>query len=158
MLSVPGTIRREIEITMINSLRAAAEFLSHQAAPPNTGCALQSIFLVNVLALIENPSQCHMARNTPQKAPRLLPGQQLEEYERTMQATEMLRPSLHEAQQQISHRSSGHDAILGKSNDSSLSLDFQDFDFDDNQMWSRMFASAGFAIDDGTFLPDVGGN
>ncbi|KAE9979458.1 hypothetical protein EG327_007023 [Venturia inaequalis] len=158
VLSVPGTIRHEIEATAINSLRTASEILSQQAAPPNTGCALQSMFLANVLGLVEHPSKSRLARNTLQNTPGPLPGQRSDAYETPMQTTKILGRSSNETPQRISHKSNGHDAIFSKYNDSSLVPDLQNFDFDDNEMWSNMFASAGFAIDDGTFLPDIGGN
>lgn len=116
------------------------------------------MFLANVVALVENPSQCRMARNTIQNAPRPPSGHLLEAYERPTQTTDMLGQSLHEAQQSITYSPNGRDAILGKFADSPLTPDFQNLEFDDNQMWSNMFASAGFAIDDGTFLPHTCGN
>lgn len=67
----------------------------------------------------------------------------------------MLNQSSHEAQQQTIRNSDHQDAASGKFDDLSLTPDYQKFNFDDNEMWSNIFASAGFAIDDGTFLPDV---
>lgn len=157
LLSVPSTIRREIEMTILNSLRTAAHIFSYQAAPPNTGCALQSTFLANVVALVEKACERRIARNIHQHAPRPFPGQHSEAHERPMHTTEMLNQSSHEAQQQIIHNSNHQDAASGKFDDSSLTPDYQKFDFDDNEMWSNIFASAGFAIDEGTFLPDVRG-
>lgn len=45
------------------------------------------------------------------------------------------------------------DAVSGPS----ITPESQNYNFFDDEMWSSMFASAGFSINDGIFLPDFNG-
>jgi hypothetical protein len=48
LVSAPTHIRSEMERPAMEAIRSAAKTLTEQAAPPNTGCALQANFLYNV--------------------------------------------------------------------------------------------------------------
>jgi hypothetical protein len=131
---------------------------SQQAAPAGSGCALQSMFLANVVALVEKACQRRIARNTFEHEFIPCPGQQPEQREveeRTNQAVGVHGRNLHEVPLQTMHSSHDQSTGIDTVNDLSITPQSQDFNFYDDELWSSMFATAGFSIDDGIFLPDV---
>ncbi|CAO2658294.1 Nn.00g060170.m01.CDS01 [Neocucurbitaria sp. VM-36] len=160
LLSVPRAIRREIETTTLQTLRTTALIFSQQAAPANCGCALQSMFLANVVALVEKVCQRRIASNTFEHTSRPCVGQQSEQREAEKSSNQVT--GVHDRcidMVQDQNTQSSHDQGIEVETINSLSItpQSQDFKFFDDEMWSSMFANAGFSIDDGIFLPDVDG-
>ncbi|KAF2635882.1 hypothetical protein P280DRAFT_501671 [Massarina eburnea CBS 473.64] len=160
LLSIPRSIRREIETPTLQALRTSALVFSQQAAPENSGCALQSSFLANVVALVEKSCQRRIARSDFDRALRPCLEQQPRQRESgsiTNQATGVNHQGRDGVQHQTMQSSHDHGIDIEMVSDLSETPQSQDFNFFDNEMWSSMFATAGFSIDDGIFLPDVDG-
>ncbi|KAJ4376334.1 hypothetical protein N0V83_001617 [Neocucurbitaria cava] len=160
LLSVPKAIRREIETTTLQTLRTTALIFSQQAAPANCGCALQSMFLANIVALVEKACQRRIVSSTFEHALRPCPEQHPEQREAepsTNQVTGAHDRCVDRVQDQNMQSSHDHGIEVEAVNDLSITPQSQDFNFFDNEMWSSMFANAGFSINDGIFLPDVDG-
>lgn len=131
----------------MEAIRSAAKTLAEQAAPPNTGCALQANFLYNVAleyeASHEPPSRSRSHRQDPSHVdnPRTTaaPGRTSPLHVRT--------DTLSQDMQEI--ETSAIDSIQ----------DLQDTPFSDgtdplanDEVWAIIFANAGFDVDAGAFM------
>lgn len=118
------------------------------------------MFLANVVALVEKACQHHNTCSNSEHALRPLAGQQAEQREAEESANQVTRvhdQCLDRVQHQVVESSHDHGVDIVTLNDMSITPQSQDFNFFDDEMWSSMFATAGFNIDDGIFLPDVDG-
>jgi hypothetical protein len=93
---------------------------SQQAAPAGSGCALQSMFLANVVALVEKACQRRIARSTLEHEVRPCPGQQADQHEveeRTNQATGVHDRHPHGIPHQMTQSSHDQGADIDNVND-----------------------------------------
>ena len=118
------------------------------------------MFLANVVALVEKACQRRIASSTFEHALRPCPRQQSEQRDAeqsTNQVTGVHDRCIDRVQDQNMQSSHDQGIDVETTNGLSITPQSQDFKFFDDEMWSSMFANAGFSIDDGIFLPDVDG-
>ncbi|KAF7197486.1 Protein priB, partial [Pseudocercospora fuligena] len=157
LLSIPRAVRAEVESTILETLSTARDAFALQSAPANTGCALQAMFLANVVSKVEKLCQRRQSRSAQKAAdtpshmqtsqPMAVDGSgQAGAASTSMEAIAMQYGS-------VSQATAADDALSGPS----ITPESQNYNFFDDEMWSSMFASAGFSINDGIFLPDFNG-
>lgn len=164
LLSVPRSLRNEIETPLLESLRSASRVFSQQAAPPNSGSALQSVFLTNVVVLAGKTSRRSSAHHTvdrladPSQQPAILEAERrgpvhVEVTRGTSSDTVTLQ-----AQVQTLRESNRQYESVEQEFGTSTTPESQELNFFDEEMWSTMFANAGFDINSQQFLlPEVSG-
>lgn len=140
---MPQNIRSEIEGPAIEAVHRTADMFDCHAGPPNSGCDLQAKFLKNVLRVFQKAR----AQN--------------------VQPLHVDQEQSHDRRHQ-SDAVGTNDDIVTYANDSNLaysmqddggsmasfdhSLGLQDFAFGDDEIWSSIFADAGFSISEGVFM------
>lgn len=163
MLSVPKSLRGEIEEPLLISLRTASSVFTQQAAPPNSGAALQSTFLTNVVAIASKTSRRASAHNHPghcdsaslesQRANAAAETRVFREGETTQCSPDITVESQLQDLQDLRR----HQEDIDPNMDLSNTPQSQELDFFDEKIWSEMFRIAGFNINEGIFLPDASG-
>lgn len=144
---------------LLTALRTASQVFSQQAAPPNSSSALQSVFLSNLVAMTEETSRHSEGHNRSDRhgRPRL--------DHRSSHEADMRRPG--DAENMLGLRDvtadeSGHGLDrqqdeFEQSEGPPESSQYETFNFFDEEMWSTVFANAGFNINEGVFLPEASG-
>ncbi|KAH6692135.1 fungal-specific transcription factor-like protein [Leptodontidium sp. MPI-SDFR-AT-0119] len=139
LLSIPGFLRADLEVLAINSIREASETFKDQCAAQKTGCAMQARFLSRVVdnyqtmkAQSTMPSSRHN-KDTAQEFPSasLDAGSSMTSRRNDPETTAM------ECGGQEEEQIGAHSEIIGN------------YAFSDNEMWEKMFAEAGFRLNDG---------
>lgn len=161
LLSVPQSIRTELEKQAIDAIREAADMFSHHAAPPNSGCGMQAKFLHNLLRVFRKAQDQRHGSRTQATQPVSVSQQPPEQQKRANASSgdaEITDGVSRAVQAQHSeyedayaiHDSTMQDCGLPSYDCSSGSYDFA---FADDEIWATVFADAGFSINDGIFLP-----
>lgn len=151
LLSVPPSIRSEIEGPAIDAVRKAANMFNYHAAPPNSGCGLQAKFLQNVLRVFRKAQEPrHGNRAQPPGQQQVHQGNYDAMGDRTNAAGDVGDMSAQENVYGIQDPTTTHDSGLEPYD---YSVGLQDFAFADDEIWASMFADAGFSINEGVFLP-----
>jgi hypothetical protein len=169
LVSTPAHIRSEMERPAMEAIRSAAKTLTEQAAPPNTGCALQANFLHNVALEYEasrgpscrsrsygqGPSHVDNPRTTA------APSQTLPLPVRTIPSYPTV-PDSHLEERAWEDRAI--DALSQDMQDIATpaidsTQDLQDTPFSDgtnplteDEIWAIIFANAGFDVNAGAFM------
>ncbi|CZT21886.1 uncharacterized protein RCC_07752 [Ramularia collo-cygni] len=141
LLSVRSEVRDELESSCLSTLRSLLAVLSAQAAPTNSACSLQAALIANLLGMLEVAVPSDHIQSTRQGEPTAATpdpdGARMPHFIRNAGGDEMVYPSQ-------GHTSAG--MAVSDSLDSSLV---------DDETWATVFATAGFDIMAGTFLPDL---
>lgn len=155
-----------MESPALDAIRNGMRTFAEQAAPTNTGCALQSIFLQNVLleyqAISEHPHQTsHRQQDHGYTRPSHESSCQnpatSNEFRSTTDNRDYHRPGTSsvplqyvEEADMMSRYDDQDPAPIALSD-----LPLTNLDFTDNDSWALIFANAGFNIDQGTFILPV---
>lgn len=142
---------------MLETLHAASDVFSQQAAPPNSSSALQSTFLIKVVAIVEDSNRHSGASITPDRRNRQLLDQQLLEPDADTRRLGHLEDISGSLDTTTSHDVNQFQEAVEQGNDLLSTPQSQTLNFFDDEMWSTIFANAGFSISDGVFIPESGG-
>lgn len=140
---MPQNIRSEIEGPAIEAVHKTADMFDRHAAPSNSGCDLQAKFLKNVLRVFQ---KAHA-----QNVQSLSLDQEQSQDRRDQSGAVETNDSI------VTHANDSNIAYSIQDADSSMatydySLGLQDFAFGDDEIWSSLFADAGFSISEGVFM------
>jgi hypothetical protein len=157
LLSLPASFSKEFEASSIEAIRKTARTFDSQCATQMTGCALQARFLNNIAIQYDNmqyrppktakrPQSSNLGLNnnilTPPDGPNTSP---VVSSTANNQQPEQFRTAM---------GYSGHLDLSKESKSIGYEPDAGSWNFDDNNHWEEMFASAGYSIQDGVFMPD----
>jgi hypothetical protein len=137
LLSLPSSLSKEFEASSIEAIRKTARTFEDQCATQRTSCALQARFLTNVAIQYEN------LKLRPRSVAAAPPSQ-----ERVLNSNLSVQTDNRNMQ-----------PAEGSLNTDSTSIEYErpaagNWTLDDNEQWERMFATAGYSIQDGVFMPD----
>jgi hypothetical protein len=146
LLSIPSSIRTEIEHPAMDAIKAAAAMFEKHAAPPASGCGLQAKFLANVLRVFRKAQTQHPQQHGQTKT------------SQPPNATEQTSAGVINTSQPTSQANAAQGTVEYTQPQQQESMDnpppYDSFFNDGLQDFA--FADAGFSINDGIFLPSFG--
>ncbi|KAH7310292.1 fungal-specific transcription factor-like protein [Rhexocercosporidium sp. MPI-PUGE-AT-0058] len=149
LLSIPGFLRADLEVLAVNSIREASETFKDQCAAQKTGCAMQARFLSRVVDNYQTMKAQSAGPTTRHKK------QTAQEF-----------PSVNldaDSSDMTSRRNDSETTAMenGEQEENQMGIQSEvvgNYAFSDNEMWEKMFAEAGFRLNDGVFMPDAVGS
>ena len=150
LLSTSKAVCREIEPAGLTTLKSLLAALTAQVAPANSGCALQAMFIGNLISMLEEFRHGQI-RPIP-AAPAM------SEHQSNLRAHQGTTSSSVD-QASTAERGDGSREELPASSQVSAdapqaNLESSNLGLFDDQMWADVFATAGFSVVDGMFLPE----
>ena len=147
LVSAPNYIRSEMERPAIEAIRNAAKTLAEQAAPPNTGCALQANFLYNVALEYETSHEPQRRSKTYRRNPSHVDDSRTAATAGRTSPLYVRTDGLSQDVQDIETPAMGS---IQNPQDTPLS-DGAD-PLANDEIWAVIFANAGFNVDAGAFM------
>ncbi|KAL3419510.1 fungal specific transcription factor domain-containing protein [Phlyctema vagabunda] len=151
LLSLPSHLSHEFETSSIEAIRKTAQTFESQCATQKTGCALQARFLNNVAVQYEKAKR-QVKPNGPTSETKTIAPPQFPMAQSAQQVEQnMSYPDTAMMGNQPMVVGTGQEEFyppMGYDNEMSA------WTFENNDRWEEMFATAGYRIYDGVFVPD----
>jgi hypothetical protein len=149
LLSVPGFLQADLEVLAINSIREASATFRDQCAAQKTGCAMQARFLAKVADNYENmkaqsviPGPHHNKLTTQDSSLGIVNGESSNRNCRS--------PGNHDIETMAMNGGEWDEGPIDVHSEMICN-----YTFSDDEMWEKMFAEAGFRLNDGVFMPEA---
>jgi hypothetical protein len=163
LLSLPEYLSKEFERPSIEAIRKCARTFDSQCATQQTGCALQARFLYKVAIqyeAVKKRRRAPVAVARPKEQPIETPTNTVHAAdprldEELLMSTKDLVPDATHIGEPPGMDTSPYLADFNAwSPSGGYEAELEHWTFENNEKWEEMFATAGYRIHDGVFMPD----